>query len=184
MLLSDSASHYCASVFCCIHGYPPNPPQTQTHTFIPTPSLCLQKWETWGLLTKPASIPDILLLVNLHQGAGLWPTATPSSLFFFVLQSGCAHVGLERTLALPSTLTIVEIAQSSKHLHQNLDRGGHFLNTFKTPSGCSQKRCNLWKCEKYSGCRIQSSFSPTLLKKTCHNSRHQCCKDVWHVMSG
>lgn len=55
------------------------------------------------------------------------------SLSFCVLQSGCACVGLERTLALPSTLTIVEIAQSSKHLHLNLDRGGHFLNTLKNP---------------------------------------------------
>lgn len=32
VLLSDSASHYCASVFCCIHGYPPpSSPNTDIH---------------------------------------------------------------------------------------------------------------------------------------------------------
>lgn len=113
----------------------------------PPPSPCVRKRQIERLLRK-YTIQDIYmpLLLNHHHGAPLWPAAP---LPFTSFAEGCrAHVGPEPTFPPPSTLAVVEDAQSSKDPNLTLDRGDHFPNTFETlevkpEANKSQKNSNM-----------------------------------------
>lgn len=108
------------------------PTHTRLRLFLPS-SLPL----VWGngKYNGNYSIQDIYmpLLTNRHRVARLWPAAPLP--FTSFAESCCAHVGLEPTFPPPSTLAVMEDAQSSKDFNLTLDRGDHFLNTFGTPWG-------------------------------------------------